>query len=308
MYFFVFLTKVDKLQDFIHGLFDFIFEAYYHYHMSKNLLFETESALSELRHLRTQINRYYNKNLSRYENSFLISSFSRKKGKHYNYLKQKGVQGKKYLGTDSHPAVNSIKEQKYFQELLQAVNHDIDLLESIQNEYVLPDYNVINSRLPKVYKNPVLKGLRPISRDAEEWKKRKEAEKAKYQPYRPEDLKHMAADGTMMRSLSEVIIANYLLSLGITFVYELPLEHHGKIIRPDFTILSPVDNRTEIIIEHQGAMDNEQYRTKYINTLMFYLQTPLVPNKDVFFTFNHMNRNLDTRQIDSILHIAFGIV
>ena len=160
--------------------------------------------------------------------------------------------------------------------------------------------------LPKVYRSDAPPKAFPASQTAADWKRKMETEKAKHEPYRPEDLIHTAQDGTKMRSHSEVIIANYLLSLGITFVYELPLIHHGKKIWPDFTILSPVDNKTVIIIEHQGAMDSESYQGKFIKTVLFYLGTKLVPNKDVFFTFNHLDRNLDLRQIDYILHTAFG--
>ena len=202
--------------------------------------------------------------------------------------------------------VDAIKTSRYIKKLLQVIDRDIQLLESVDKDYVLLDHSNINDLLPKVYRSDAPPKALTSSQTAAEWKRKMEAEKAKHEPYRPEDLVHMAQDGTMMRSLSEVIIANYLISLGITFVYELPLIHHGKKIWPDFTILSPVDNKTVIIIEHQGAMDSASYQGKFIKTVLFYLGTKLVPNKDVFFTFNHLDRNLDLRQIDYILHIAFG--
>lgn len=273
--------------------------------MSKTLLFETKSVLNELKDLRKAV-AGFRRSYSRYENLVMVNSFRKDSSKQQYYLKQKAT--KKYLGTDESDAVKKIKAARYYKKLLHVIDRDIQLLESVDRDYVFPDHSIINELLPKVYRSDSPPKSLPVSQTAAEWKKKMEAEKAKYEPYRPEDLVHTAQDGTKMRSLSEVIIANYLLSLGITFVYELPMFHHGKRIWPDFTILSPVDNKTVIIIEHQGAMDSPGYQEKYIKTVLFYLGTKLVPNKDVFFTFNHLDRNLDLRQIDCILRIAFGFI
>ena len=274
--------------------------------MSRNLLYETKSTLAELRSFRRAVDNYSHR-LSSYEQYTLINSFHKGSSKQQYYIRQKGLPNRKYLGTDKNDIVRKIKASRYLKKLLQVIDRDIELLESVSRDYVLLDHSNINDLLPNVYRSDTPPEVMPASETAAEWKRKMEAEKAKYEPYRPEDLVHMAQDGTMMRSLSEVIIANYLLSLGITFVYELPLIHHGKRIWPDFTILSPVDNKTVIIIEHQGAMNSADYQGKFIRTLLFYLGTKMVPNKDVFFTFNHLNGNLDLRQIDSILRIAFGI-
>lgn len=273
--------------------------------MSRILLSETKTVLSELRRRHAQVSKQY-KTLEKYTNSTLTTSTPRKKAKAYFYLSKKGKKDRQYLGDEMNPTVRHIQEARYYKEYLQLLERDIELLEALDTGFVIPDCSAIFSRIPKTYKNPDLNLFLPVSNEASEWKTRMEEEKKRYDSYRPQDLIHMAADGTMMRSKSEVIIANYLLSLGITFVYEMPLVHHGKRINPDFTILSPIDNRTVIIIEHQGAMDSDQYQTKFIRTILFYLQTKLVPNKDVFFTFNQLDGNLDLRQIDSILHIAFS--
>ena len=277
--------------------------------MSKSLLYETKSVLAELKRLRKNTEEHSRK-LLRYETLVMDSSRSKCCSKRKYYIVSKdlsnGSRSRKYLGTDRCPEVKAIKAARYYKKLLQVLDRDIQLLETIDKDFIIPDHEGINGLLPKVYRSEMPPFVIHASKEAAEWKKQKEAEKAQYEPYRPEDLKYTALDGTKMRSLSETLIANYLLSLGITFVYELPLEHHGKRIRPDFTILSPVDNKTVIIIEHQGAMGNEDYHGKYIRTLLFYLNTEFVPNKDVFFTFNHLNGSLDLRQIDCILHIAFG--
>lgn len=270
------------------------------------MLFETEKVLKELKNLRKAV-ADSKRMLSRYDGLTMVNSYHKGSTKQQYYLKQNGKPAKKkYIGTGESETVKKIKAAKYYSTLLNVIDTDIHLLESVEKDYVIPDHASINELLPKVYRIEGPIQTLHASREAAKWKESMEAEKAKYEPYKPEDLIYMARDGTRMRSLSEVIIANYLLSLGITFVYELPLVVNGRRIWPDFTILSPIDNRTVIIIEHQGAMSSEKYQSKYIRTLLFYLETDMVPNKDVFFTFNHLDGNLDIRQIDSILQMAFG--
>ena len=273
--------------------------------MSKTLLFETRAVLNELKGLQKAAKDKARK-LSGYEGITLVNSYHKGSAKQQYYVRKDVRSKRKYLGTEGSETVKRIKAARYYRKMIKVIDKDIRLLEGIEQGYVIPDHDSINNLLPKVYRTEAPPGALHASQTAAEWKKKMEAEKAKHEPYMPEELKHEARDGTMVRSLSELTIANYLISLGITFVYEMPLIINGKRKWPDFTILSPVDNKTVIIIEHQGAMNSEGYQAKFIRTVMFYLGTELVLNKDIFFTFNHLDGRLDLRQIDYILHTAFG--
>lgn len=274
--------------------------------MSKTLLYESKVVLKELKNLRKSVEEKAN-TFSQYASMTMANSKHKDSSNQQYYLLQKGKRKKKYIGGRRSNLVRKIQAARYYKKLLQVIDKDIQILESVECEYVIPTHENINELLPKTYRSEVQLDTLHASRAAAKWKERMEAEKAKHEPYRPEDLVFEAKDGTKMRSLSEVLIANYLLSLGITFVYEMPLIVNGRRIWPDFTILSPVDCKTVIIIEHQGAMGSEKYQAKFIKSLLFYLSTKLVPNKDVFFTFSHLDGNTDLRQIDYILHTAFGL-
>ena len=236
-----------------------------------------------------------------------LTSISNKKKENYYYLRENASGKWKYLGNESNPIVKSVKEAKYLTELLDVVKKDISILENLSRNYVIPDFENVMGRLPQVYQSSQIERKGFALRDAAAWKEKREAEKKKYPPFRPDELVHEALDGTMMRSKSETQIANYLLSRGITYVYEYPLTYNGETILPDFMILSPVDNKTVIFVEHQGMMFDDGYIGKFIRTVQFYLKTKLVPNKDVFFTFNHADGHTDMRQLDCILRIAFGL-
>ena len=127
-------------------------------------------------------------------------------------------------------------------------------------------------------------------------------EKDKYPPFKPEQLKHPVLDESKVRSKSEVIISNILLAAGIPFVYEVPIFIDGKMLLPDFRILSLIDLKTEIIIEHQGMIFVDEYAQKHIRSVKLYLKSDeWVPNKNLFFTFDDAKETLDVQQVISIL-------
>jgi hypothetical protein len=306
---------VDLLQDRVNGSFDNIihismilieeFSNLYPeelYPMSKRLLFEAKEVLLDLKRLRNALVKSID-SLSDYEGISLLPSFRKKLGKNYYYGKRAGQARGKYLGDDANPHVHNIKVLSYSKEALTVVDSDIGLLERLLGNYVAPEFETINRRLSKTYRTPVT-GSRSVSNlpeQAQLWKEQREAEKSKYPPYKPEQLKHPALDGTLMRSKSEVIIANILLLAKIPFVYELPMRIQGKLILPDFTILSLIDYKSEIIIDHQGMMFVDEYASKHIRSVRTYLQSDLIPNQNLFFTFDNANETLDPRQLESIL-------
>ncbi|MFW5890808.1 MAG: AAA family ATPase, partial [bacterium] len=72
----------------------------------------------------------------------------------------------------------------------------------------------------------------------------------------------------MLRSKSEVIIANILIDRGIDFDYEKPLRaDDGTLVLPDFTIYS----RGNVYYwEHFGMMNDEKYKNHYDNKVKWY--------------------------------------
>lgn len=75
--------------------------------------------------------------------------------------------------------------------------------------------------------------------------------------YFEEKLIHKTVRGEMVRSKSEVIVANILDKLGIEYSYEEPLEANGKTYIPDFTLR--YQGKTAYL-EHLGMLGNESYK------------------------------------------------
>ena len=271
--------------------------------MNSGLLHEANETLNDLRRKQTRLTRQLD-SLKAYD-GWVLKKEGKKGNRHIYYdVIRKGSDKKTYLGGEKHEQVLNIKRYRYAKKALKVLDLDIKLLEYLINNYVLPDYNTINCLLPSTYQTDLqIQGLPAagLPTEAIEWKRLLEEEKAKYPPYKPEQLRHPALDGTMMRSKSEVIIANILLLAGIPFVYEVPISINGKKLLPDFRILSLIDLRTEIIIEHQGMVFADEYADKFIRSLKLYLQSDWIPNQNLFFTFDNARGILDPQQVLTIL-------
>ena len=212
-----------------------------------------------------------------------------------------------YLGNESNETVLNVKRYRYAKKAVEIIETDIEVLEHLIRSYVSPDYSNINSRLPATYRTDLTADdsdesfSAALPPEAIKWMHALRKEKEQYPPYKPEQLKYEALDGTKMRSLGEVIIANFLLMAGIPFVYEVPMKINGELVLPDFRILSLIDLKTVITIEHQGMIFTEEYLLKYIRSLRLYLQSDLVINQDLFFTFSDKKGRFDIRQLTSII-------
>ena len=107
--------------------------------------------------------------------------------------------------------------------------------------------------------------------------------------------------GEIVRSKSELIIANYLYHHQIPYRYEYPvyLKGMGR-IHPDFYILN-VRLRKEIIWEHHGRMDDEGYAKDAVNRFNCYQKNGYVPGDNLIFTLETKDHPIDTGILKSMV-------
>ena len=292
--------------DLVRFPFDIFFEFHYHFYMNTSLIHEAKEILEDLRNTKHRMDRQL-ASLDSY-GSWKLKKNSAKQSKHCYYdVILPDSKKRKYLGNESNEAVLNVKRYRYAQKAVELIETDIEVLERLIRNYVNPDYSNINSRLPVTYQTDLTADnsgeafSTALPPEAIKWIKDLKKEKDKYPPYKPEQLRFEALDGTKMRSLGEVIIANFLLMAGIPFVYEVPMKINGELVLPDFRILSLIDLKTVIIIEHQGMLFTEEYPFKYIRSLRLYLQSDLIINQDLFFTFTDKQGRFDIRQLTGII-------
>ena len=218
-----------------------------------------------------------------------------------------GVRRYRYVGSDSKDTVRFVKELRHLKKSLKILNKDIRLLSLVQSG--LEDFgsDAIDKILPGMYRGATLIAPSPMDPRLALWKQKAEARKAAdiaaNGVFHPEELVHPTKDGTMVRSKGEALIYNRLLDLGVTFVYELPVRIGHRKRYPDFTLLSEVDFKTEILIEHQGMMDLPAYRDRFRDRVYDYLCAGYISCVNIFYTFDGVNGSTDTETIVDIVNL-----
>ena len=237
----------------------------------------------------------------------LLKEKKRSSGRtYYTFYKSGNPYGKakyKYAGSSSSERVLRIKEVHHIKKLMTILAKDINLLKCVLQKLEEIDADHINELLPAVYQAYDFQQDISPNRIAYEWKRSREAYKATFPPYHPEELTVPTYDGTKVRSKSEALIYNFLIRLGITFVYELPLETKVKTFYPDFTILSEIDYRSIYRIEHQGMMNDAGYSERFKNRVCDYLRAGYVQGINIFYTFDFFYGGVDMDPILDIIRL-----
>lgn len=247
----------------------------------------------------TQLKKEY-ETLKPYRNVVMSTAHVTGTNRTYFYIKE--GKRRKYLGGVKSDDVVRIKRTRYVEKAIVVLENDLRLLDKLAKGYKLSDFEEINMMIPKTYRPETYDYYEHLPDVAKRWLEEKEAEKASYGPWYPEDLIHRVSNGLMVRTKSEMAIAEILLRNGIPFVYELPhVLKNGKVVHTDFTILSIVDYKTEYLLEHEGSMEDQEYRRKHSWRIENYFLSGFVPNVNIFFTFDGVDGSIDGESVQRII-------
>ncbi len=134
-----------------------------------------------------------------------------------------------------------------------------------------------------------------------------------YEPYQKyqENLKYETDNGELVRSKSEVIIANILAknSEHLLYKYERPLEvmiaGHTQTIHPDFTIIN-IHTGKITYWEHAGRMDDAKYADDFVKKMNIYTENGLFQGDDVIVTYETMNCPLNIHSVKMVVRRLVG--
>lgn len=122
-----------------------------------------------------------------------------------------------------------------------------------------------------------------------------------------EHLIHRTARGEMVRSKSEVIIANALAAKGVDYAHERPLTIEGVTKYPDFTIEDMESGQT-IYWEHCGMLHVPSYRRRWEEKLAWYRTHGILPHQEgsgengtLIVTRDEMNGSIDSAKISKLI-------
>jgi ATP-dependent exoDNAse (exonuclease V) alpha subunit len=122
-----------------------------------------------------------------------------------------------------------------------------------------------------------------------------------------DNLIHRTARGEMVRSKSEVIIADHLATKGVDYGYEQPLTINGVVKYPDFTI-EDMESGLTFYWEHCGMLHVPSYRRRWEEKLDWYKANDILPYEEgggskgtLIVTRDEANGSIDSAKITHLI-------
>ena len=207
----------------------------------------------------------------------------------------------KYLGAEMNLTVQILQKRRFLTESIRRINKNRPLMENFIEKYQSLDPYDIRDALPKAYKFTDESCFDLAGAiDVENWAK-KDYRRA---DMHPEHLTHIDAKGELMRSKSEVLVANALAVRSIPYRIEEAMRIGNETVVPDFVVVSQRLNR-EIYWEHFGRMFEEKYQRRYAHKMLLYAQAGILPGYNMITTFDDRKGNIDARDIERMIRAFF---
>ena len=246
--------------------------------------------------------------LKDYKGSYLRRVNPGKK-KYYYLVKHRGSKTYQYLGLSGQQEITNVREVRFLEEAIRRIERNIALMKTLADGFISFDPSSICESLPKIYRCEVPPVSDLYEREGARWK----ADRLKYQKRFPENYpenkRHTTTDRVMVKTISELTLYEMFKAAGLALVYELPLamNDYGPPLYPDFTILSPVDMKTEIIVEFAGRLDSWSYCKDFGERVSRYINNGYIPGVNLFFVFGDKDGNIDSSQIERVIAEIKGL-
>ena len=220
--------------------------------------------------------------------------------------KPKRKHNRKYLGKSTNPKVGKLQEHRLLTEARQICDANINSMDALVATYKEVNPDEIIKNLGVAYQecagfSDEVLGIPTAS----EWKRQGMAKRDSIPRFKPENLIHTADNGEKMRTRAEVLYANMLDSLGVEYIYELPMDINGQRKIPDFTILHP-KTKQEIIIEYMGMYGDENYRIRNTIKIAEYFDAGYILGKNLFVFMDGEEGHFDSNILRKVLQAVIS--
>lgn len=233
--------------------------------------------------------------------------FQRKNGKTYYYQQKKNIKTeqweKTYIKRKQMSMAKELAQKGYLISVRSELKKQIYLLQNFVKEYNEEGIEEIYNELPeerKILVEPVSVG---IKEKIDAWNNEN------YEPYLafPENKIYETEHGEMVRSKSEVIIANVLYQYkdDIEYKYERPLKLKTKdgkdiIVHPDFTIINKHTGKI-YYYEHAGRIDEPKYAVDFVKKMNLYSNNNILQGGDLLVTYETYSMPLDINCVKKVV-------
>ena len=222
--------------------------------------------------------------------------------RYYHILNSKDTCGN-YIPIGKQELACQLAQKDYMQRLYQKVEDELKDIEEYLSRYGENYLENVYSDMNEYRRNIVIPMAIPDIMFIKQW----EREHYTTNPYYPEERVYSTKKDELVRSKSEVLLADMYYELGIPYRYEaLLLLRNGKVRYPDFTLLK---TRTREIVyhEHFGLMDDEEYRHSCFVKLDEYRKNGIYMGKNLIITYEAEGCYLNIKEIRSMMQEIFDL-
>ncbi|MBP3901936.1 MAG: hypothetical protein J6D53_10890 [Blautia sp.] len=202
----------------------------------------------------------------------------------------------KYIPAAERKKALALVKKRYLQRVVKSAGEQVSLIGNFLDGYDPEALDKIYNSEGDIRKKLITPIVMPDDLFIEDWTSVAYQGKTIHEDV-PE---HYTNKNERVRSKSEVIIANALAQANIPYRYEYPMEVLGKIIYPDFTILR-IKDRKEIIWEHLGMVDDEEYLDRAFRRIREYEAEGIFPGKDLVITFETTRIPLNSKVVEAMI-------
>lgn len=175
----------------------------------------------------------------------------------FYYRENPGERCGEYIHKSAIGRIKKLVQKAYDEKVLKLISKEITNLEKFLKK---SDGQIAQIReCYSNYPDEVKELVEPIDMSDEDYAKMWQSVIYTPKPISEEMSYQKTERGEIVRSKSELNIANALYRAGIPYRYECPLRlQSGKVIHPDFMVLN-VRKRKVFYWEHRGMMDDREY-------------------------------------------------
>lgn len=224
----------------------------------------------------------------------LICCRNNDKDIYYRANKVNGKYVRKSIGRDK-AAIHSLARKEYLRASMDALKSNIVLLDSAVKELEDLGFESLLSKMTMAYRklpeecffsNEAGRAYNLSADNADRFRRHREwaNEAYKKSDYMPEHRRFMTSGGFKVRSKSEQLIAEQLLSCGVPFRYEQVINIDGFSYSADFTFRG---RDMELFYwEHAGMMNDPRYVSSHYRKMNSFKSIGIVPWKNLIITYD----------------------
>ncbi len=209
-----------------------------------------------------------------------------------------------YMPREEDALARRLVQKDYDQRALEKAKQELRLIQQFQTSLQKKSTDTAFAALDKNRQTLVTPATLTDSQYAELWQNQSYRKNKRH-----EENQQLTTDrGELVRSKSEVIIANALSASKVPYRYEFPLviersegDENFCEFHPDFYCLN-VRTRQEYAWEHFGMMDDAEYAARAAEKMALYSANGYFPGKNLIITMESKSAPISSREINRVIN------